>query len=99
MSRTARGCGQLGIAEQERALKLLRGGAGRREVATLYGVTKDTIAGLWRRHGEPATEPEPSTVWTRCDAMHARLDSVLAENVGVGRIAGSNEPPPKRPWK
>lgn len=49
------------------------------------------MAGLWHRQGEPECRVEPSTLFERCDALHARLDAVLAENVGVGRIAGSSE--------
>ena len=87
-----RGFGQLGIAEQERAIAMLKAGANFSQAAILFGVTRNTIAGIWQRHGEPAT-PYPSTLWTRCAALEARLAAVIAENDGVGRIPGSNEAP------
>ena len=71
---------------------MLKKGASQSAVAAILGVTKNTIAGIWRRHGEPAT-PYPTTLWTRCAAMEARLAAVIAENDGIGRIPGSNEAP------
>jgi hypothetical protein len=92
VSNLVRGSGQLGLAEQERALAMIRSGARQRDVAAILGVTKNTIAGIWRRHGQPST-PYPSTLWTRCAALEARLSAVIAENDGIGRIPGSNEAP------
>ena len=33
-------------------------------------------------------DPDPSTVWDRTAALHAKLDAVLAETLGVGKVAG-----------
>jgi transcriptional regulator with XRE-family HTH domain len=92
VSNRVRGFGQLGLAGQERALAMLKAGTSQSAVAAILGVTKNTIAGIWRRHGRPAT-PEPTTLWTRCAALEARLAAVVAENDGIGRIPGSNEAP------
>jgi hypothetical protein len=93
VSNRVRGCGQLGLAEQERALAMLKKGASQSSVAAILGVTKNTIVGIWHRRGEPCTVREPTTLWTRCAAMEARLAAVVAENDGIGRIPGSNEAP------
>ncbi len=84
-----RGKGKLGIAEQHHAIAMVKAGLSQKAVAAHYGVTKNTIAGIWSRHGSPEYKPrgaDPTTLWTRCDAMHAQLDAVLAANAGVGRI-------------
>jgi hypothetical protein len=91
VSNLVRGCGQLGIAEQERAIDMLRRGASQSAVAAILGVTRNTIVGIWHRHGDPGAAP--TTLWTRCAALEARLAAVIAENDGVGRIPGSNEAP------
>lgn len=91
MSNLVRGCGQLGIAEQERAIDMLRRGASQSAVAAILGVTRNTIVGIWHRHGDPGAAP--TTLWTRCAALEARLAAVVAENDGIGRIPGSNEAP------
>ena len=86
MSRTTRGYGKLNITQQGKALALLRSGVTQQAVAEQLGVSKNTIAGLWARRGEPVHRPDPTTLFERCDALHRKLDAVLAETVGVGRI-------------
>ncbi len=83
-----RGCGVLNPAAEARALDMVRAGKSQLEVARELGVTKNTIAGLWNRHGEPkAAGAEPSTLVGRLDALHAKLDRVLAENpTGLGMV-------------
>jgi hypothetical protein len=63
---------------------MLKAGAPQKQVATHYRVTKNTVAGVWYRHGSPGTRREPTTLHTRLDALHAKLDRVLAETLGVG---------------
>jgi hypothetical protein len=85
-----RGSGALHPVEQEIALDMLRAGTSQRVVAEAFGVTKNTIAGIWARHGEPqiiGTYPEPTTLPQRLDALNAKLDRVLAETRGVGILA------------
>jgi len=86
------GCGALDRAAQVRVLAMLETGLTQQAVATQFGVSKNTIAGLWHRQGSPNTKREPSTLWTRCEKLHAHLDAVLAANLGVGRIPGSERP-------
>ncbi len=83
-----RGWGVLTAAQQDHAIEMLRGGMTQQAVANQIGVTKNTIAGIWRREGNPVHMPKfgPSTLFERCDARHARMDAVLAETLGVDRI-------------
>jgi transcriptional regulator with XRE-family HTH domain len=96
------GSGQLDAREIAAALELLRGGMSQREVAERSGVTKNTISGLWARHGEPTRkqrEATPGTLFTRCDALHTELDAVLAETVGVGRIGEAEAAARRLAWE
>jgi transcriptional regulator with XRE-family HTH domain len=88
-----RGFGALDIPEQQDALAMLRGGMTQKQVARRYGVSKNVIAGLWQRQGDPHAIPVPTTLYQRCAALRARLDAVLAETVGIGIVP--NEPPKK----
>ena len=81
-----RGFGVLSAEQQDEALGMIAGGARQTEVAKRFGVTKNVIAGLWSRHGDPTPLSEPSTLEERCAALHARMDAVLAETMGVGKI-------------
>jgi hypothetical protein len=58
------------------------------EIGIRLGLTKNTIAGMAHRGEWMARGPRslPTTVFQRCDALHAKLDAVLAETVGVGKI-------------
>ena len=78
----------LSVEQQNRVLEMLRSGETQDAVANRLGVTKNTIAGVWHRRGEPVHQSgiEPTTLYDRCDAMHAKLDAVLAATMGVGRI-------------
>jgi transposase len=67
-------------------IEMLKSGARQKEVAARYGVSKNTVAGVWARHGNPGTRREPTTLGQRLDALHERLDRVLAETRGIGRI-------------
>lgn len=83
-----RGSGALGLERQREALELLRAGRTQEQVARKFGVSKNTISGLWARHGEPvASPPPPPTLYERLDKLHARLDRVLAQTRGVGILA------------
>ena len=88
-----RGSGLLGVDEQELALDLIRSGKSMTHVAQAFGVTKNVMSGLWARHGEPVKRHEPTTLDERLDAIHARLDAVLAAT-NVPRIP--NSPPEER---
>jgi DNA-binding transcriptional regulator LsrR (DeoR family) len=85
-----RGYGALDISKQQDALAMLRDGMTQQAVADRYGVSKNAIAGLWARQGEGVVREEPTTLYTRCAALHARLDAVLAVTVGIGIVP--NEP-------
>ena len=85
--RTSRGYGTLDLAAQEHALLMLRAGRSQAEVARHLNVTKNIVAGIWARHGDPQIPgPDPSTLFGRLGALHANMDIVLAENLGVGRV-------------
>jgi hypothetical protein len=79
----------LGIEDQQKVLDMLRAGTPQRLVAEAFGVTKNTIVGLWHRHGEPGKIESlaPTTLDERLDALNANLDRVLAETRGVGILA------------
>jgi transcriptional regulator with XRE-family HTH domain len=79
----------LGVEDQHRVLDMLRGGMTQAAVADRFGVTKNTIAGLWSRHGEPIKNENiaPTTLDERLDALNAKLDRVLAETRGIGILA------------
>ena len=95
-----RGCGALTVEERDRALVMVRSGFTMSRVAARFRVTKNTIAGLWHRHGEPVSDgPEPGTLFGRMDALHARLDAVLAETVGVGRLSEAEVERRKAEWR
>ncbi len=83
-----RGWGTLSAAQQDQALTMMRSGMSQQATADQIGVTKNVIAGIWKRWGDPVRMPEfgPSTLFERCDALHAQMDAVLAETLGVGRI-------------
>ena len=72
---------------------MLQSGEPQKAVAQAFGVTKNVIAGVWARHGEPGTRREPTTLHNRLDALHAQLNRVLAETAGVGRIAEPEREP------
>jgi hypothetical protein len=93
---TPRGFGRLSVADQDRAVEMLRAGLSQREVAVEFGVTKNVMVGIWSRYGNPVAREE-RTLFERVDRLHAAMDEVLAESVGVGRIAGSAELPPRKP--
>jgi transposase-like protein len=65
----------------------LRTGETQASVARSLGVTKNTIAGLWHRNGDPQLQsPAKTTMAERLNALHQKLDAVLAATVGVGHI-------------
>ena len=90
---TPRGNGALTIEQQEEALALIDGGLSQKKVASRFGVSKNVVASLWHRFGDPQPRAsEATTLFDRCDALHAKMDAVLAATVGVGRIASADEP-------
>lgn len=79
-------------AEQKAEARRLwdRGELSASEIAKAIGITKNTIIGMahrgsWVRRGP--YQRVPTTLFERCDALHARLDAVLRATKGVGRIA------------
>jgi hypothetical protein len=79
--------GALTVAQQDAAIDMLLSGLSQTGVAAHFGVTKNTIAGVWARSGNgQANGPVPTTLIERCDALHVRMDAVLAETLGVGRV-------------
>lgn len=73
---------------------MLRAGMRNRDIVAALGVTKNVIAGIALREGLSGESnhivEEPSTLFERCARLHDRMDRVLAETMGVGRIP--NEP-------
>jgi transposase-like protein len=70
-------------------MEMLESGMSQKAVAKAFGVTKNTIAGIWARHGSPSPSPkrpQPTTLFQRCDALEARMRAVLDATEGVGRI-------------
>jgi len=66
---------------------MIQSGMSQKAAAKVLGVSKNIVAGAWARHGNPGTKgPEPTTLPQRLDALHKRLDRVLAETAGVGKI-------------
>jgi hypothetical protein len=75
-------------------LALLDAGMTQQAAADHLGVTKNIIAGVWARAGLGSPHVEAKTTMAeRLDALHAQMDAVLAETMGVGRLP--NEPPKK----
>ncbi len=73
-------------------LALLDGGMSQREAANRLGVTKNTVAGIWARSGRGVNRMgfAKTTMRERLDALHTKLDAVLAATRGIGRVP--NEP-------
>jgi hypothetical protein len=80
------GRGALNAGQQARALQMIKSGASQGQIALVFGVSKNTIAGISRRYGEHLQQREPTTLADRLAALHATLDRVLRETM-VGRIA------------
>jgi transcriptional regulator with XRE-family HTH domain len=72
-------------------MEMLESGISQKTVADALGVTKNTVAGIWARHGSPTApkRPPPTTLFQRCDALEASMRAVLDATEGVGRIVGS----------
>lgn len=74
-------------AEAER---LLAAGISMSQVGARFGVSKSVIKGVASRRGwetSPPTHEAPiRTTADRLDALHARLDAVLAETRGIPRV-------------
>ena len=73
-------------------LAMLDSGLSQKQAAHSLGVTKNVIAGIWARSGRGVNRMPfaETTMHERLDALHARLDAVLAATRGVGRVP--NEP-------
>ena len=65
---------------------MLKSGATYQRAADRMGVSRNTVAGVWSRFGDPVPRHQPTTLGQRLDALHAKLDRVLAETRGGGRI-------------
>lgn len=82
-----RGQRSLTVAQQTDALEMLRAGKSQEATARRFHVTKNVIAGLWHRQGEPESNgPEPTTLFDRCDALHAKFDAVVKAIGTVPRV-------------
>jgi hypothetical protein len=61
------------------------------DIAEQFDLTKNAIIGIINRHHPDLVETKDDrpvrNVFDRCDALHARMDAVLAETRGIGRIA------------
>ena len=67
---TPRGSGALTVEQQDAAIDMLLAGLRQRDVAASFGVTKNTIAGIWSRSGNGETRgPERSTLASRLAAL------------------------------
>ena len=86
--------GPLTADDRALVLTLLDAGMTQGQVALRLGVTKNTVAGIWARTGRGNPAVPVSTMAQRLDALHARLDAVLAATMGVPRVP--NEPPKPR---
>jgi hypothetical protein len=71
--------------QADEVLDLLDQGLTQTEVGLRLGLTKNAVAGIWARHGDPLPR-ESTTIYERCDALNQRLDAVLAETRGIGRV-------------
>ena len=92
--KTVRGDGALSLVQQEQAIDMIKAGIAIKDVAERFAVSRNTVIGVWARYGNPGTRgPEPTTLHTRLDALHAKLDRVLAETRNVGRIAEPEREP------
>jgi len=80
--------------QKAEARQMWEGGATADTIAKRFSVTKNAVSGmahrgLWLPHGKVSSYRyghESTTLFDRCDALHAKLDAVLAENLGVGRV-------------
>jgi hypothetical protein len=79
-----KGAGALSTTDIERALKMLRSGTSQQATALRLGVTKNVIAGIWQRYGDP--NHEQSTIFERLDALNTTLDRVLTETKNIARV-------------
>ena len=70
--------------QQMRVMHSLNLGMRRSELARSYGVSKDTIDRIWQKYGK--TLYEPTTLGDRLAVLHSKLDRVLLETAGVGRL-------------
>jgi transposase len=84
--RSVRGCGALNAEQQARVLRLLKSGASQADVARIFGVSKNTVAGVSRRYGKHVPQREATTLGDRLAVLHSELDRVLSETVGIGKL-------------
>ncbi len=82
-----RGKGQMSVAQQQVAIYMMSTGFSAGQVARHFGVTRNTISGIKSRFAPPRP---PTTLAQRLDAMHAKMDAVLAATLSVPRIPGSS---------
>lgn len=75
-------------------LALLDEGMSQQKAADRLGVTKNTVAGIGARAGRCLPRNgAATTMLERLDALHARMDAVLAETVGIGRVPDTPKSP------
>ena len=78
----------LSAEKKAEAIMLVEGGMTNSAVAARYGVSKNVIIGIRRRAGKSVPVEPESTLLTRCKAYNDKMDAVLRETKGVGRISG-----------
>jgi hypothetical protein len=73
--------------KREEILELLReGNLSTAEIGRRLGVTKNVVIGTKARAGLSVPPCPISTLWTRMDELHRRMDAVLKETAGIPRI-------------
>ncbi len=82
-------------AERNRTIiSMLDNGLTQADAAFALGLTKNVVAGVWKRAGRGAPMRDAkATMPERLDALHAAMDAVLAETVGIGRIKEPEQRP------
>ncbi len=82
-------------AERNRAiLTMLEKGMSQGEAAAALGFSKNVVSGVWTRAGRGAPMHDAkTTMLDRLDALHAKMNAVLAQTVGVGRMKEPEQKP------
>lgn len=80
--RRERGIGAFTVEQQAEVIDTLKSGLSQKQVAEHFGVSKNVVAGIWARFGDPGARREPTTLGQRLDALHTKMDRVLAETLG-----------------
>ena len=80
------------MTRNEQIIALRQEGLTMREIGDRLGVSKAVACGVIDRHAPELKDPslfrgpEPRTLYQRCDALHARMDAILAETKDIPRV-------------